>query len=346
MKQGDIVIYNNKECVINGILYMYDKEPQYTLRDLESGLMINGFVSMDEMEKVEKFAQGGYAIPYSFKPKFADGKTKKDIDDLGLDGYGYEDLPASSMQIDANVSYDEARERVEEELKERFSGVLEVDDFWIGDSDVEDEKRVRVRTDIPSEEPELKEIERSGRWDDSYSRLCDELATYEKGGSLWIETDKEPPVNESAFVNEAKKRKMSVEALMNKALKSRTRDDFGSDGDYENYANSKKGKAEIKLRKQAQMVKNMGVYAKGGGVKTFEVEDKVKLTLKGIQQFNRNRSVGKFSNEFSRKLGKLKDDNEVGVVERVFDSGGMNVVFKGTTFDIKPYMVESYAKGG
>ena len=187
MKQGDIVIYNNKECVINGILYMYDKEPQYTLRDLESGLMINGFVSMDEMEKVPKFAEGGYTIPYSYKPKYADGKTKKDIENLGFNSFGEfdsDDIPASSMQIDANVSYDEARERVEEELKERFSGVLEVDDFWIGDSDVEDEKRVRVRTDIPSEEPELKEIERSGRWDDSYSRLCDELATYEKGGEI------------------------------------------------------------------------------------------------------------------------------------------------------------------
>ena len=102
MKQGDIVIYNNKECVINGILYMYDKEPQYTLRDLESGLMINGFVSMDEMEKVEKFAQGGYAIPYSYKPKYADGKTKKDIEDLGLNSFGEfdsDDIPASSMQI-------------------------------------------------------------------------------------------------------------------------------------------------------------------------------------------------------------------------------------------------------
>ena len=194
MKQGDIVIYNNKECVINGILYMYDKEPQYTLRELESGLMINGFVSMDEMEKVEKFAQGGYAIPYSYKPKYADGKTKKDIEDLGLNAFGEfdsDDIPASSMQIDANVSYDEARERVEEELKERFSGVLEVDDFWIGDSDVEDEKRVRVRTDIPSEEPELKEIERSGRWDDSYSRLCDELATYEKGGEVMFHNVKD-----------------------------------------------------------------------------------------------------------------------------------------------------------
>ena len=87
--------------------------------------------------------------------------------------------------------------------------------------------------------------------------------------------------------------------------------------------------------------------AKGGKVKTFEVGDKVKLTLKGIKEFNRNRNVGKFSNEFSRKLGKLYDENEVGIVERVFDSGSMNVVFSGNTFDIKPYMVKKvFAKGG
>ena len=103
---------------------------------------------------------------------------------------------------------------------------------------------------------------------------------------------------------------------------------------------------ERKMKSEMQDYWDSQNFAKGGEVKTFEVGDKVKLTLKGIQQFNRNRSVNKFSNEFSRKLGKLKDDNEVGVVERVFDSGGMNVVFKGTTFDIKPYMVESYAKGG
>jgi hypothetical protein len=194
MKQGDIVIYNNKECVINGILYMYDKEPQYTLKDLKSGLGINGFVSMDEMEKVEKFALGGYAIPYSYKPKYADGKTKKDIEDLGRNSFGEfdsDEIPASTMQIDANVSYDEAKERVEEELKERFEGILEVDDFWIGDADIDVEKRVRVRTDIPSEEPELKEIERSGKWDDSYSRLCDELATYAKGGEVMFHNVKD-----------------------------------------------------------------------------------------------------------------------------------------------------------
>jgi hypothetical protein len=126
-----------------------------------------------------------YTIPYSYKLKYVNGKSKKDIEELGLNSYGQfdsDELPSSSMQIDANVSYDEAKERVEEEINERYKGILEIDDFWIGDSDVVEEERVRVRTDLPLEEIELKDVERSGKWDDSYSRLCDELATYEKGG--------------------------------------------------------------------------------------------------------------------------------------------------------------------
>jgi hypothetical protein len=111
-----------------------------------------------------------------------------------------------------------------------------------------------------------KTIKRSGKWGKNYSELCSELATYKDGGSLWIETDKEPPVNEGAFVGEAEKRNMSVKELMNKALKYPTREDFDSDGEYETYADSKKGKQEIKLRKQAQMVKNMGNYEMGGSV--------------------------------------------------------------------------------
>jgi hypothetical protein len=131
-----------------------------------------------------------YTIPYSYKLKYVNGKSKKDIEELGLNSYGQfdsDELPSSSMQIDANVSYDEAKERVEEEINERYKGILEIDDFWIGDSDVKQEERVRVRTDLPLEEIELKDIERSGKWDDSYSRLCDELATYKKGGALYDE---------------------------------------------------------------------------------------------------------------------------------------------------------------
>jgi len=88
-------------------------------------------------------------------------------------------------------------------------------------------------------------------------------------------------------------------------------------------------------------------YAKGGGVGKFQVGDKIKLTLKGLQQFNRNRSISDFSNKFSQKLGKFYNANKVGQVEYVFDSGSMNVLFDNTTYHIYPYMVEKvYAKGG
>tara|TARA_R110000765_G_scaffold116446_3_gene209600 strand:+ start:9804 stop:12176 length:2373 start_codon:yes stop_codon:yes gene_type:complete len=312
MKQGDIVIYNNKECVINGILYMYDKEPQYTLRDLESGLMINGFVSMDEMEKVEKFAEGGYAIPYSYKPKYADGKTKKDIEDLGLNAFGEfdsDDIPASSMQIDANVSYDEAKERVEEELKQRFSGVLEVDDFWIGDADTEDEKRVRVRTDIPSEETELKEIERSGKWDDSYSRLCDELATYEKGGeidkNLTYKGDvvgfKDEGTGRAFLLGEIDIPKNSTPKSIIELAKSKFKRtwyvEVSKDGEYlYEIADDSSYKGEYPM---------VTSYAKGGDVTYTDTKNTTYYTgfkiWESYKNINNQQSVGSFSHNYNKR---------------------------------------------
>jgi len=330
MKQGDIVIYNNKECVINGILYMYDKEPQYTLRDLESGLMINGFVSMDEMEKVEKFAEGGYAIPYSYKPKYADGKTKKDIEDLGLNAFGEfdsDDIPASSMQIDANVSYDEAKERVEEELKQRFSGILEVDDFWIGDADTEDEKRVRVRTDIPSEEPELKEIERSGKWDDSYSRLCDELATYEKGGEVkdndWYKSSDIIDVGvwfleenyKKGNIFEAERYNISHKDLLDK-LKSGKRDTKTIDqlrdmlfANGQNYSTSLYLKGyygeDERILGEDIYYSIPDEYAKGGDVTYTDTKNTTYYTgfkiWESYKNINNQQSVGSFSHNYNKR---------------------------------------------
>lgn len=88
-------------------------------------------------------------------------------------------------------------------------------------------------------------------------------------------------------------------------------------------------------------------FTEGGGVGKFQVGDKIKLTLKGLQQFNRDRSINDFSNKFSRKLGKFYDENKVGQVEYVFDSGSMNVLFDDTTYHIYSYMVEKvYDNGG
>jgi hypothetical protein len=70
----------------------------------------------------------------------------------------------------------------------------------------------------------------------------------------------------------------------------------------------------------------------------FKEGDRVKLTLKGLQQMNRGRTPG-ISNNYSRSLGKIRDKDITGTVERVFPSGSMNVDFDGVLYDIKDYMV-------
>ena len=70
----------------------------------------------------------------------------------------------------------------------------------------------------------------------------------------------------------------------------------------------------------------------------FKEGDKVKLTLKGLQQMNRHRIPG-ISNNYSRSLGKIRDKDIAGTVEKVFPSGSMNVRFDGVLYDIKDYMV-------
>ena len=70
----------------------------------------------------------------------------------------------------------------------------------------------------------------------------------------------------------------------------------------------------------------------------FKEGDKVKLTLKGLQQMNRGRTPG-ISNNYSRSLGKIRDKDISGTVEKVFPSGSMNVDFDGVLYDIKDYMV-------
>ena len=76
----------------------------------------------------------------------------------------------------------------------------------------------------------------------------------------------------------------------------------------------------------------------------FKVGDSVRLTLKGLQQFNRDRPYSRASNQYSRALGEMYDAGLEGKVSHVFPSGGMNVNFMGHIFDIKPYMVEKVSK--
>ena len=58
MKLGDIVIYNNKEYIINGVLASLG-EPLYSLRDMKSGKMLPDFLPAEELTKVKSLATGG-----------------------------------------------------------------------------------------------------------------------------------------------------------------------------------------------------------------------------------------------------------------------------------------------
>ena len=114
MKLGDIVIYNNKEYIINGVLASLG-EPLYSLRDMKSGKMLPDFLPAEELTKVKSLATGGnianQLIPYSTKPKYAKGKTKKDFDKLDRT-YSFEEDGTPSpvtFMIDSNKSYDEAK---------------------------------------------------------------------------------------------------------------------------------------------------------------------------------------------------------------------------------------------
>ena len=84
----------------------------------------------------------------------------------------------------------------------------------------------------------------------------------------WIKTGGKNPKQEGTFVEEAEKKNVSVKKLMNTALKYKTRADFGKgeQGDQEYQSWADKNPEKVKLRKQAQMVKNMGNYEKGGNV--------------------------------------------------------------------------------
>lgn len=77
----------------------------------------------------------------------------------------------------------------------------------------------------------------------------------------------------------------------------------------------------------------------------FNVGDNVKLTLKGIQRMNKSRPETHAGNMYSQKIWKLFKSGSVGVVDRVFSSGGLNVDFEGSTFHIYPHMVEKVTGG-
>ena len=101
------------------------------------------------------------------------------------------DNPMPSLQFDvsSDVSYGDAKgigQRAFESgnfFEEGMKAVMT--DFWMGEMDADEEDRKRVEVQEEEEREEfVPKVERSGKWDASYSVLCDELATYEQGGDV------------------------------------------------------------------------------------------------------------------------------------------------------------------
>ena len=106
---------------------------------------------------------------------------------------------------------------------------------------------------------------------------------FAEGGStkekLWIKTGKGKPKKFGTFKDLAKKKKTTIKKLGKKILAEKnTRQDFikgtkpyskerrEANYEWERFKNSKQGIKKMKEREQAQMVKNMGVFADGGKV--------------------------------------------------------------------------------
>lgn len=134
---------------------------------------------------IRKYANGGsvFYIPYTTEISF---KHKDDMD-------GVRRTSTFTKQIDSSIAFEEARTIAEEAIDERlgFEGYdkddiseIEIDDFYLGMPEEEDEKKFRGEVGIEENDEMLPEIERSGRWGDEYALLCDELANYKMGGRI------------------------------------------------------------------------------------------------------------------------------------------------------------------
>ena len=91
--------------------------------------------------------------------------------------------------MSSDVSYGDARDLAQSTFEngsffeEGMKAVMT--DFWMGEMDADEEDRKRVEVQVEEEREEfVPKVDRSGKWDSSYSVLCDELATYEQGGSM------------------------------------------------------------------------------------------------------------------------------------------------------------------
>ena len=179
-EESDLDIQTN---LLSDHTELYKASNKFGIRDYDTWREIYE-IAFEEMgiENPPQFANGGNIgknITYSAT-----------FDLFDADGNNI-DNPMPSLQFDvtSGVSYGEARDLAQQTFEngtffeEGMKAVMT--DFWMGemDADEEDRKRVEIKEQEPREEF-VPRVERSGKWDASYSVLCDELATYEMGGDV------------------------------------------------------------------------------------------------------------------------------------------------------------------
>ena len=176
--------------------------------DLDKGKWSDMMQNYDEYEEkwgldysTDYFAKGGMTKSMEVEEVMQDhfdngGSVGKNITysatfDL-FDSKGNEiDNPMPTLQfgVSSDVSYGDAKgiaQRTYESGNFFEEGMkAEMTDFWMGEMDAEEQDRKRVQVQVEEEREEfVPRVERSGKWDASYSVLCDELATYEQGGDV------------------------------------------------------------------------------------------------------------------------------------------------------------------
>ena len=183
IKKGESCIYYPKTKQCYSLSSKQAKEFREYMSDLDMGY------NYAKGGNVRKYANGGsvFYIPYTTEISF---KHKDDMD-------GTRRVYTFTKQIDSAKTFEEARTIAEEDIEmswftyQGYEGYdkddiseIEVDDFYLGMPEEDDEKKFRGEVGIEENDEMLPEIERSGRWGDEYALLCDELANYKMGGRI------------------------------------------------------------------------------------------------------------------------------------------------------------------
>jgi hypothetical protein len=90
-----------------------------------------------------------------------------------------------SSDLSSESVKDTFKQMIEESSGFKKGNVVLIKSIWIGDIDTPEELRTYLSVATEEEEEEfVPRVERSGKWDESYSVLCDELASWEMGGDI------------------------------------------------------------------------------------------------------------------------------------------------------------------